>query len=209
MSKGSKRGMSLEEKREKMLEIFYETQSFFQLKDLEKLGPKKGVISQSVKDVVQNLVDDNLVFKDKVGTSVYFWSLPSTAGNQLTTMRKKLEGELESATNREAELEKEVETSRKGREDSSERESALMLLKKLQKEHKALQEELDTYTGNDPALFEIMKKSTQMAHDAVNRWTENIFILQKWCSSTFPEAKEKLEQMYAEVGITEDFDLLA
>lgn len=40
------------------------------LKDLEKLGPKKGVISQSVKDVVQSLVDDDLVFKDKIGTSV-------------------------------------------------------------------------------------------------------------------------------------------
>lgn len=43
---------------------------FFQLKELEKLGPKKGVISQSVKDVVQSLVDDDLVFKDKIGTSV-------------------------------------------------------------------------------------------------------------------------------------------
>lgn len=42
----------------------------FKLKDLEKLGPKKGVISQSVKDVVQSLVDDDLVFKDKIGTSV-------------------------------------------------------------------------------------------------------------------------------------------
>lgn len=41
-----------------------------QLKELEKLGPKKGVITQSVKDVVQSLVDDDLVFKDKIGTSV-------------------------------------------------------------------------------------------------------------------------------------------
>lgn len=41
-----------------------------QLKELEKSGPKKGVISQSVKDVVQSLVDDDLVFKDKIGTSV-------------------------------------------------------------------------------------------------------------------------------------------
>jgi hypothetical protein len=87
-------------------------------------------------------------------------------------------------------------------------EAALMFLRKLQKEHKELQEELDLYNGNDPALFEIMKKSTQIAHDAVNRWTENVFILQKWCSSNFPEAKERLEQMYAEVGITEDFDML-
>ena len=42
----------------------------FQLKELEKLGPKKGVITQSVKDVVQSLVDDDLVSKDKIGTSV-------------------------------------------------------------------------------------------------------------------------------------------
>lgn len=34
------------------------------------MGPKKGVITQSVKDVVQSLVDDDLVFKDKIGTSV-------------------------------------------------------------------------------------------------------------------------------------------
>lgn len=46
----------------------------FQLKELEKLGPKKGVISQSVKDVVQTLVDDDLVSKDKVGSSVSIYS---------------------------------------------------------------------------------------------------------------------------------------
>lgn len=45
------------------------------LKDLEKLGPKKGVISQSVKDVIQSLVDDDLVFKDKIGTSVSHFNL--------------------------------------------------------------------------------------------------------------------------------------
>lgn len=51
----------------------------FQLKELEKSGPKKGVISQSVKDVIQSLVDDDLVFKDKIGTSVsrYFGVYPS------------------------------------------------------------------------------------------------------------------------------------
>jgi hypothetical protein len=53
-----------------MLQIFYDSQDFYLLKELEKLGPKKGVISQSVKDVVQSLVDDDLVLKDKIGTSV-------------------------------------------------------------------------------------------------------------------------------------------
>ncbi|RZC02682.1 Meiotic nuclear division protein 1-like [Glycine soja] len=60
-----KRGLSLEQKRKKMLPIFYESQDFYLLKELEKMGPRKGVISQSVKDFVQSLVDDDLVSKDR------------------------------------------------------------------------------------------------------------------------------------------------
>ena len=36
-----KRGLSLEEKRTKMLEIFYEKKDFFLLKELEKIAPKE------------------------------------------------------------------------------------------------------------------------------------------------------------------------
>jgi predicted transcriptional regulator len=44
---------------------------------LEKIAPKeKGITEQSVKDVVQGLVDDGLVDTDKIGTSVYFWAFP-------------------------------------------------------------------------------------------------------------------------------------
>ena len=39
----SKRGLSFDEKREKMQSIFFDSADVFQLKDLEKLGPKKGV----------------------------------------------------------------------------------------------------------------------------------------------------------------------
>ena len=42
-----RKGLSLEEKRSKMLEIFHESQDFFQLKELEKIAPKqKGITSQ-------------------------------------------------------------------------------------------------------------------------------------------------------------------
>ena len=41
-----------------------------------------GIVSQSVKDVVQSLVDDNLVNTDKIGTSVYFWAFPSKVKDQ-------------------------------------------------------------------------------------------------------------------------------
>jgi len=53
---------------------------YFQLKELERILPKaKGIVSQSVKEVLQSLVDDRLVQGEKVGTSNYFWSFPSTA----------------------------------------------------------------------------------------------------------------------------------
>lgn len=95
-----RKGVSLEDKRKRMLELFYEKKDVFQLKvgtiikdnlkfmvlaktwflwfqELEKLGPsEKGVIAQSVKDVVQGLVDDGYVDSEKIGTSVYFWALP-------------------------------------------------------------------------------------------------------------------------------------
>ncbi|KAK4601783.1 hypothetical protein RGQ29_011061 [Quercus rubra] len=203
-----KRGLSLEEKREKMLQIFYESQDFFLLKELEKLGPRKGVISQSVKDVIQSLVDDDLVSKDKIGTSVYFWSLPSSAGNQLRNVYHKLESDLQSSKKRLVELVDQCDALKRGREESDEREKALAELKAIEQNYHALKDQMGQYTDNDPAAFDAKKEAIEIAHAAANRWTDNIFTLRQWCSNKFPEAKEQLENMYKEVGITDDFDYL-
>lgn len=74
------RGLSLDEKRKRAAEFFFEKRDFFQLRELEKMLPKeKGIVAQSVKEVVQSLVDDRLVNLEKIGSSNYFWSFPSTA----------------------------------------------------------------------------------------------------------------------------------
>ncbi|KAI6681922.1 hypothetical protein NL676_035803 [Syzygium grande] len=114
------RGLSLEEKREKMLRIFYGVARLLPceipmlliifieclaLKELEKLGPRKGVITQSVKDVVQSLVDDDLVSKDKIGTS-------------LRNVYRKLESDVQSSKRRLTELADQCNALKKGREES-------------------------------------------------------------------------------------------
>jgi hypothetical protein len=48
----SKKRMSLEEKKQVILRIFHQSQDFFQLKDLEKLAVKQGVVEKTVKEVV-------------------------------------------------------------------------------------------------------------------------------------------------------------
>ncbi|KAK6151897.1 hypothetical protein DH2020_014532 [Rehmannia glutinosa] len=206
--KSKKRGLSLDEKREKMLQIFYESQDFFLLKELEKMGPKKGVITQSVKDVVQTLVDDDLVFKDKIGTSVYFWSLPSCAGNQLRNIQRKLNSDLQNSEKRYTELIDQCNALKKGREESDEREEALDELKAIQQKYNELKDEIAQYSDNDPATFEAMKKAIEVAHASANRWTDNIFTLRQWCSNNFPQAREQLDHLYSEVGIPDDFDYL-
>ena len=72
-----KKGLSWEDKRKRMLEIYYSTKQVYNLKELEKIAPKKGIIVQAVKDVNQSLVDDNLVEQDKIGIGLFFWALPS------------------------------------------------------------------------------------------------------------------------------------
>ncbi|RZC81789.1 hypothetical protein C5167_044356 [Papaver somniferum] len=217
-----KRGLSLEEKREKMLEIFYDSQDFYLLKELEKLGPKKGVISQSVKDVIQSLVDDDLALKDKIGSSIYFWSLPSCAGNQLRNVSNKLGSDLKSSKKRLAELIVQRDNLKKGREDSDEREEALAELKTVETKYNELKSEMGQFADNDPATLEAMtvgilipscmltlaENAIEVSHAAANRWTDNIFTIRQWCSKKFPQAKEQLEHLYTEIGITEDFDYL-
>ena len=72
-----KKGLSLEEKRQRILGIYYEKKEVFNLKEIEKLGAKRGVVFQAIKDVNQSLVDDNLVQFDKIGAGAFFWALPS------------------------------------------------------------------------------------------------------------------------------------
>ena len=48
---GGKKGVTMEEKRKRILEIYYDNKEVFNLKEIEKLGAKKGVIPQAIKDV--------------------------------------------------------------------------------------------------------------------------------------------------------------
>jgi hypothetical protein len=64
---------------------------FFFSQELEKIAPKeKGITEQSVKDVVQSLVDDGLVDTDKIGTSVYFWAFPRYSRQLLHTLNESI-----------------------------------------------------------------------------------------------------------------------
>ena len=121
-----KRGLSIDEKRQRMLQLFHEKKEFLLLKEVERMAFKeKGIVSQSVKDVLQSLVDDDMVNSDKIGSSVYFWAFPS---NSLVMKKKKL-NELTVKLNKDSHRSKQLCTSiselSRDRKDSLDRKRML------------------------------------------------------------------------------------
>ncbi|XP_076044991.1 meiotic nuclear division protein 1 homolog [Oratosquilla oratoria] len=199
-----RKGLSLEEKRQKMLELFYEKKDFYQLKELEKLGPKeKGVISQSVKEVVTSLVDDGLVDTDKIGTCVYFWAFPSKAE---TTRKRKLEDvevRLKTAKKRLTASQIKMKETQIGREDNSDRTEALNRLGELEESHCQLTEKIQKYKDSDPDVLQKIVEETEVAREAVNRWTDNIEAVKSWCRTKFFIEEDTLNKQF---GIPAEFD---
>ncbi|KAJ3790734.1 meiotic nuclear division protein 1 [Lentinula aff. detonsa] len=172
------RGLSAEEKRVKLLEIFHETKDFYQLKELERLGPKlKGIVSQSVKEVLQSLVDDGLVQGDKIGSSNFFWSFPSHQG---AVIQGRVENAKEIKASHQAqllEIQQSISNEKSIRVESEKRTAAITKLQGLKRELAKLDEELTAYGACDPVKLEETRRAITLGKEAAIRWTENYSIL--------------------------------
>eukprot|EP00727_Mastigamoeba_balamuthi_P008383 m51a1_g4167 hypothetical protein (205) ;mRNA; f:297195-298236 len=202
-----KKGLSFEEKRQRLKQLFLETKGVYTLKELEKVASKeKGIVSKTVEEVLKSLVDDGEVMTDKVGTSNYFWAFPS---QELVVRRNKLEQmtkELEALQAKAAELRESIDAMMADRVDSPERTAGLEELKELQQKKAQLSEELAVYAENDPAIVEALKKEADEALTAANRWTDNIFSLRKYCETKFSISGSDFDRNFQ---IPEDFDYLS
>ncbi|XP_073461409.1 meiotic nuclear division protein 1 homolog [Aquarana catesbeiana] len=201
-----KRGLSVEEKRAKMMEIFFETKDVFQLKDLEKIAPKeKGITSMSVKDILQSLVDDGMVDSERIGTSNYFWAFPSKALHARKRKLETLESQLSEASQKKKSLEESVEKAKVGRQDTKERSELSEELALLRQQRDQQKAELEQYKECDPDVIEEIRKSNMVAKDAANRWTDNIFAVKSWAKKKFGFEERKIDKTF---GIPEEFDYI-
>lgn len=199
-----KKGLSVEQKRQKMLEIFSETQDVFQLKDLEKLGPKKGVISQSVKDIITSLVDDGLVNMEKIGSSNYFWSFPSQRSNQLKQLASQTQTQLKQLRARKAELEEKVKELDSQREEPANVVAELQEeLLNLKKEKAKLELSVAGFRDFDPEQMKKYETEIEDAEEAVYRWTENVVSIRRWVEEKTNMTTSEFNKQF---GIKDDFE---
>ncbi|CAI5784227.1 meiotic nuclear division protein 1 homolog isoform X1 [Podarcis muralis] len=201
-----KRGLSVEEKRTRMMEIFFETKDVFQLKDIEKIAPKeKGITAMSVKEVLQSLVDDSMVDTDRIGTSNYFWAFPSKALHARKRKLEELQNQFSEYSQKKKSLQESIEKSKIGRQDTAERAALIKELTALRQKRDQLKAEIDKYKECDPDIVEEIRQANKVAKEAANRWTDNIFAAKSWAKRKFAFEESKIDKTF---GIPEDFDYI-
>ncbi len=132
------------------------------------------MVQQTVKDMNQSLVDDFLVFSDKIGSANFFWSFPSKA-YQDQNVRK------ETLSNTRAQIRQNIDTVssqvEEARAERSHPDRARMLveLANLKREEDQLDGQLEQLKVNDPDEIRRVEKLAQLSKASADRWTDNLW----------------------------------
>eukprot|EP01100_Stratorugosa_tubuloviscum_P014609 TRINITY_DN7924_c0_g1_i1.p1 TRINITY_DN7924_c0_g1~~TRINITY_DN7924_c0_g1_i1.p1 ORF type:complete len:206 (-),score=103.68 TRINITY_DN7924_c0_g1_i1:10-627(-) len=201
-----KRGLSVDEKRDRLVELFHETKDVFTLKQLENIAPKsKGIVLQTVKEILTSLVDDGIVCTDKIGTGNYFWLFPSQDLVKKKTRHDDLTKEVKSLRKKAEELQETKESLSSGREDSKERAAKQARFLELENENDNLSKQISSYNEMDPEAFAEIQQQTKTALEAANRWTDNIFNLRSFCVRKWSIESKLFDSNFQ---VPEDFDYI-
>lgn len=176
------------------------------MKELEKIASKrKGIVSQSVKEVLQSLVDDNLVNTDKCGVQTVFWSLPSEASQKKKAKLQQVTDQLDERQRDEDGVDKEIESLSMGREKTNEWQSAMQRVEELGEGVSKVDRKLQRFAQFDPVEMKKISEGTHTCKVVCNRWIDNVFTLQAWTNSHFMMEKK---DFYTQFGIAHDLDYM-
>mmetsp|Transcript_14216 Transcript_14216/g.35971 ORF Transcript_14216/g.35971 Transcript_14216/m.35971 type:complete len:215 (-) Transcript_14216:510-1154(-) len=198
-----KRGLSADEKKAKLKELLQNAKEPFTLKQIEKMGAKAGVSQMAIKGQIEEMVSDNIVDMDKIGSTNWFWSFPSKEVNTLETKASKLHQELVAVradVKRALERKRELEVERK---PSEERKKLLARLAELTALKAQQAQALETLKENDPNKAVEIVKQIEVCKEAANRWTDNTWELLSYLRKKLGKNKKELMPM---LGIKDDFD---
>uniref|UniRef100_A0AAV1TMD3 Meiotic nuclear division protein 1 n=1 Tax=Peronospora matthiolae TaxID=2874970 RepID=A0AAV1TMD3_9STRA len=198
-----RKGVSLQEKRERILHIYHESKEVLNLKEVEKLGAKAGVVLQTVKDVNQALVDDTLVDCDKIGSGNYFWSFPSKFSQSRKRVLSELEQRRETVQGKLVEVDRRIEEQKALRPESEERVRKLRRLEELNATLQTLRTKVQHLEENDPAILEKLEQSVRVAKEGSDRWTDNVYTLKAWVVNKRGVEGREVDKW---LGVKDDFD---
>jgi len=199
------KGTSLEEKKQKLLAYMLASGTVFTNKTIESAGKPTGISTMIIKDVLGELLNDDLVDSDKIGSSTYYWAFPSKASQKAQADSERLSLEVKELEERLKKAQEEVSRLQVGREDTDERRTLLERRKKLKASIARQEETLAGIQRNDPERAEAIRQATTTAVTQANLWTDNLYAIQKHLVDKLGMDRRETDKL---LGFTEDFDYL-
>lgn len=199
-----KRGMSLEEKRQVMLGLFKNDLSFFHYKEIEKYSVQHKISFMIVKEILEGLVADNFVETEKIGSSSFYWSLPSRVYSAKQKNLERLKGQIETLNGEIEATQQKIEENKALRKGTEERQKKLEDLDNLNKRIDECHKVLSKFEKNDPERYDKLKKDNKILIDLYENWTDNISTIEQWLRSKFPDVK--IQDMFPELKELPIFD---
>ena len=189
MSK-KRKPLSLDEKKEVLMGIFYASGEIFNMKELLKHGSAAGVVENTIEEIVRNLVHERLVSDDKIGSGAFFWSFPSTVFLQSKARVGALEAELAAEEAARGAAEARVAALSEDAGAVEARAAKLAELEALRARRAELEATLKAHAENDPK--EILAR-VKRCKEAADRWTDNLLALKAYCVKKFGMGAKEAE----------------
>ena len=193
------KGVSAQEKKDRMLRMFHVASAPFTKKEVEKAAPKEGIISGAVEATLKDLICDDLVREGKIGGTLFYWAFPGEARGRKQADLAKAQAQAERQAEQIATLRQQAEEARKAAGVSEgdavrlkDCEEGIATFKR--REAEAIKEaELAKKTGAQNLA--LRRKDIPTLRDAANRWTDNCFELHKYMVETMGCEKAMAESM--------------
>jgi hypothetical protein len=200
------KGVSAAEKRERLKGLLVDGgpgPQVLTLKQLEKLGVKLGINGAVIKDVVTELVGDNEIEQDKIGSTNYYWCFPSKELSVLQATTSKLQAEAVAAEAELAELQRKRLAAEAVKVPSAERTANLARLAKERAELATIERDTADKVANDPSKKLDEVRQLDICKAAANRWTDNTWVMEAYLRKTMGATKQDALNT---LGMADDFD---
>lgn len=163
------------------------------------------MVQQSIKEINQSLVDDNLVCSDKIGSANFYWSFPKKAIQDQIVLNGSLHDQLTKLKAGIDASEKDIIEAKTNRSMSG-RFEKLARLQELLDEEKDLDAKIELYKFNDPVEIDKISQASELNKVAANRWTDNIFIIKSFLVKKKGMASKEADKI---IKIDSSFDYVA
>ncbi|CCE83822.1 Piso0_004411 [Millerozyma farinosa CBS 7064] len=208
-SHAPKKGVSAEEKKERVLDFFTHVHSFYTLKELEKEAAKYAKISPMiVKEVVQQLIDDNLVNCEKCGTTNLYWSFKYERIRKQEQAYQRLEKQLADLQEKQVALTEKIQSAKLQRTAKSkfgQRSALLTELNSLVTQKSDFENLIDKYSNSNPDALQQAQKENHNLVRAIDLYTDSIESTIYYFTRVIA-APLSDEQLRAEFGIPQEFE---